>query len=294
MKSIKTSSLLAAVSAFAVIAGFAAQPAAANDWSRVCETCGVDWHFTNRDIDLTIAPDDFTLAAVSAVVADQLFVGTETASASALDIATGAASNAASSVANVISVTGDSSVNNGKSPFVAVVDAVQHAYGSLSAHASINGGTVTGSTGDIKNGLSSTATAAANVVSLDASKLALVDIEQGAGSAETPILLNSTAMASNVTMPSGGSFANTASSVGNVVSVNVAPAIASAPAINDHGHRFGPTLPVLTSLALVDVHQATFANMNSLASVANVNTGGGAFTNSATSAANVVSIINKK
>lgn len=287
MKSIKTSSLLAAVSAFAVLAGFAAQPASANDWGRV------DWHFTNRDIDLTIAPDDFTLAAVSAVVADQLFVGTEVSSATALDISTGAANNAASSVANVISVTGDSSVNNGKSPFVAVVDAVQHAYGSLSANAAINGATVIGSTGDIKNGLSSTATAAANVVSLDASKLALVSLEQGVGSAVTPITLNSTATASNVTMPSGGAFANTASSVGNVVSVNVAPAAASQPTLS-HDNRFVPPLPGLTSLALVDVHQATFANMTSLASAGGVNTGGGAFTNSATAAANVVSIINKK
>lgn len=293
MITLKKSSLLAAVSAFAVVAGFAAQPASATDWSRVYETRNVDWHFTNRDIDLTIEPDDFKVAAVSSVYADQFFVGSLVSAAGADGIDSGALSNAASSVANVISVAGAADVNSGKSPFVGVVDAVQKSYGTLAATASVNNADVYGNA----QALTNTATAAANVISLDTTKLALVDVDQDAGSFWHPITLNSTASVVGVGKLSGGSFDSAASSVANVVSLNVAPAAAVTNGNSHDDKRFVPNTPSignLTSLALVDVHQTTFANMTSLASAINVNTTGGSFSNSATSAANVVSIINKK
>ncbi|MGE5475234.1 MAG: hypothetical protein ACM3Q1_01135 [Bacteroidales bacterium] len=291
----KKSMLLAAVSAFGIVAGLASQPASATDWGRICDNCGVDWHFTNHDIDLTIDPDQFELSAISSVCADQLFVGSLVSTAVASNINSGDFTNAASSVANVISVAGDSA----KSPFGGVVDAVQKAYGSFSATANVTGATVYGTTGNVKNALSNTATAAANVISLDVTEIAFVDATQKTGDWWAPATLNSAANATNVNMISGGDFDNVASSVANVVSINVSPAVGNGGGNQNlkplsYTHPPKPELPNLTSLALVDVQQTTFANMTSLANATNINTSGGAFNNAATSAANVVSIINKK
>lgn len=291
----KKSSLLAAASALTVVSAFAVQPAAAKDWSHIYDNGSVDWHFTNHDIDLTINPDDFTVSAVSSVFADQLFAGNLTSSASAVQIQAEELSNAASSVANVASIAGDSSANDGKSPFIGVVDTVQKAYGTFGSTASVSGAKVYG---DVASAVANSATSAANVISLDTTQLALVDAHQTTGAWWHPSTLNSTATLGQVDMIGGGDVANTASSVGNVVSVNVAPAAAAVP--TSPTSHFGNPFPSVqngikpVSLALVDVTQTTFANMTSVASATSVNTAGGAFSNAATSAANVVSVINKK
>ncbi|MCR6630756.1 MAG: hypothetical protein NVV74_12295 [Magnetospirillum sp.] len=297
MKAMKKASVLAATSALTLVLGLAAQPASAGWFGGggggpqlpSTDCCGVDWHFTGGDLTIEIDPNDLEFAALTNICADQDFTGFLHSAAIVADSISGGVTNAASSITNVISVGG---TDGSASSFPAIVDAVQSVDGKLKSFAGVFDAVVTPG-GDFSNA----ATSAANVVNISSTSLALLDATQEAGSYYHPIKLDATAIAKGVQVQGiGGDFENTASAIANVASVTVTPAVVQNGALNFNNshHNNQPQTPNIsaTSLALVDVTQNAVGSFSSLAKSAHLNVAG-TVNNAATSAANVINVINK-
>ncbi|HLO77681.1 MAG TPA: hypothetical protein VK196_14585 [Magnetospirillum sp.] len=234
------------------------------------DCCSLDWNFGTRGVTVNLASPVFTFGALSEICADQSFSGTQSSVSLAGRVNAAGISNSASSVANVISLNGgqdgDTTV---RSSFPGVVDAVQSSYGTQHALAVSWDGTAT----DYR-GFENLATAASNVVSVNTTSLALLDVTQTVGKEGAPSAFNTAAVLRRAHV-TDGNLNNASSSVANVASLDVAPS------------TYGGT-----SLALVNVTQS--ANANMWAATKGIGaTVGGNFTNTATSAANVISVINK-
>lgn len=296
------SKLVIATSAIALAIGFGSAPAFATipgggNYGSPC--CGVDWDFVGGDIDLNIQPDDFDLSGITSICAEQLFVGELDAEAIVKKAKVdGDLTNAATAAANMISVTGDT-VNDVTKPssFPAVVEAVQEAYGKLYATAEVGSNYYWWAPKmEVGGNLDNAATAAANIISLDVSGIGGVDATQKAGSFWNDLDLTATAEVSRVKV--GGDLTNSATTAANIVSVSVTPtkldAGHSMPSISNKPGNGGNngSHDALTSLALVDVTQTAFVEMNATAKVSNVKVGGN-LSNAATAAANVISVVNK-
>lgn len=150
---------------------------------------------------------------------------------------------------------------------------------------------------EVGGDLTNSATAAANIISVDSTGLALVDATQKAGTFyhyNGDLDLDATALVSNVKV--GGDLSNAATAAANIVSVTLTPGELDAgeytPSFGRGGHGHHGSDDVLASLALIDVTQTAYVDMNVLAKVENVNVHG-SLTNAATAAANVISVINK-
>lgn len=290
--------LVIATSAIALAIGFGSAPAFAgfpNGGDNVSPCCGVDWDFEGGDIDLNIDPGEFDLSGITSICADQLFVGELDADAIVKKAnVDGNLTNSATAAANMISVAG-ATVDDETSPssFPAVVEAVQEAYGKLYATAEVGSPYYWWSPKmEVGKNLDNTATAAANIISLDVSGIGGVEATQVAGSHWNDLDLTATAEVSRVKV--GKDLTNSATTAANIVSVTVTPTKLDA----GHDFSFGRGgdhhggNDDLTSLALIDVSQTAFVEMDATAKVSSVKVGGN-LTNTATAAANVISVINK-
>lgn len=335
----KKSSLLTAVSAFTLIAGFAAAPAFASRWD--CDNCNVAWDFDPGFIDIDAAPIYLDLDALTRICANQTFTGSQFDLAAAGHVVADEISNTATAIANVVSVSGGQNDAGDTLPssFPAVVNAVQKANGQLTAIAAAYD--MKALDGNFEN----VATAAANIINVSSTDVGVISGSQTAGKIGwfyyEPLELDAKAIASNVYVKDG-TLDNTASSVANVASIevsgdglksgffdptkdvlalvdldqsaitdqssfamltkayakgnvsNAASSVVNAVSVNVDAQQAngGWFLPKTVGSVAVDVNQTAFSNLSAVAIAGKVGSGG-SFTNAATTAANVINVINK-
>lgn len=329
----KSASLLSVASTIALMIGIGASPASASGNNgyhpsqppvpSTPDCCSLNWRFDASPVTIATDPITFDMGALGEICATQTFTGFQLAAALASDVGGGGVSNSASAIANVVSVNGGQNDQGDtvRSAFPAVVQAVQNASGKLIAVAGVYGADVTGH-GDFANA----ATAAVNIADIQSTSAGVLKDKQTAGSISHDFDLRSAAFAVDVGV-NHGDFGNSASSVANVASVDVGwegsdhtvlaladltqnayvdissfakvkkadvngKAANTASSIANAVNVSVEAKPGGAGYAMLDLTQATTGTLSSVALASHVTASGG-FTNAATSAANVISVINK-
>lgn len=288
------------------------------------DCCSVDWSYDPIEINIYTSDKDFHLGGLSEICSTQSFTGSLSDSASLTSTTSAGVDNAVSAIANVISVNGGENAGaTVRSNFPAVINAVQTVAGGATASASANTNNVvvTGA-----NNFNSSATAAFNIADIQSTLVASLKDTQTIGANNGFATITSSATANNTTVHNG-ELSNTASSVGNVANLDVKYGAGSIDAVGIADLKqtayvnMGSTASMTSNnvsgkvtnsassianvasltleagaggkgYALADVTQTAFANLSATSSINGLSPSG-ALTNTATSAANVLNIINK-